>query len=30
MAEGAQVLPWPVRAAMRVAARIMTSTAYWI
>ena len=30
MAEGAQVLPWPVRAAMRAAARIMTTTAYWI
>ncbi len=29
-ADGAKALPLPVRLAMRVAARVMTSTAYWI
>jgi ubiquinone biosynthesis monooxygenase Coq7 len=27
---GARLLPWPLRAAMRAAARVMTATAYWI
>ena len=27
---GGQPLPWPARLAMRLAARVMTKTAFWI